>query len=128
MKKRNNIWATSFTIIALNILLFLNLTYFIFPPTKADAAEKGPIKIGFLAPTTGNFAQFGVDMNDGVKLFLESVNNSIAGRKIEVIYEDEGPGPDHAVGKARKLIKHDRVDMVAGVWITVLLTPLPRFA
>ena len=31
---------------------------------EARAAEKGPIKIGFIAPMTGNWAQAGADMID----------------------------------------------------------------
>lgn len=118
MENTKNVWTALFTMVALGAFLFFNFTYPIFSPSRADAAESGPIKIGFIAPTTGNFAQLGIDMNDGARLFLESVNNTIAGRKIEVIYEDEGPGPDQAVTKARKLIKHDKVDMVAGVFMT----------
>jgi branched-chain amino acid transport system substrate-binding protein len=82
------------------------------------AAEKGPIKIGFIAPQTGNFAQFGLDMISGAKMFLETKNYTVAGRKVEVIWEDEGGGPDTAVTKTRKLIKNDKVHLVAGVFMT----------
>ncbi|OGP89010.1 MAG: hypothetical protein A2156_05030 [Deltaproteobacteria bacterium RBG_16_48_10] len=85
--------------------------------SAVGAAEKGPIKIGFIAPRTGNFAQLGIEMIEGAKLLLEENNYSVAGRKIEFIVEDEGAGPDTAVTKARKLIKHDVVHLVAGVFM-----------
>ena len=53
------------------------------------AAEKGPIKIGFIAGITGNWAEFGNDMVDGFKLRLSEMNYTVAGRKVELIVEDE---------------------------------------
>jgi branched-chain amino acid transport system substrate-binding protein len=85
--------------------------------TAAGAAEKGPIKIGFIAPHTGNFAQLGMDMVAGFKMFLEEINYTVAGRKIELIVEDEGEGPATAVTKARKLITADKIHLMAGVFL-----------
>ncbi len=89
----------------------------IFVP-NLEAAEKGPIKIGFIAPTTGNFAKMGLEMVEGAKMLLEENNYTVAGRKIELIVEDEGGSPDTAVTKTRKLIKQDKVPLVAGVFAT----------
>jgi branched-chain amino acid transport system substrate-binding protein len=84
----------------------------------AGAAEKGPIKIGFIAPLTGTWAQTGTDMVTGTKMFLEEVKYSAGGRKIELIVEDEGSTPATAITKARKLLAHDKVDIVAGIFLT----------
>jgi branched-chain amino acid transport system substrate-binding protein len=86
--------------------------------TMAQGAEKGPIKIGFISPHTGNFAQMGIDMVDGFKLYLDEINYTVAGRKIELIVEDEGEIPATAVTKMRKLVTHDKVHLVAGVFLT----------
>lgn len=83
----------------------------------AWAAAKGPIKIGFIAATTGNFAEFGGGMVKGFKLYLDEINWTVAGRKIELIVEDESTNPAIAVTKTRKLIKNDGVHMVAGVFL-----------
>ncbi len=85
--------------------------------TEAGAAEKGPIKIGYIAAITGNFAQFGNDMLDGFKMFLDEVNYTVAGRKIELIVEDESSNPAIALTKARKLITHDNVHLISGVFL-----------
>ena len=45
-----------FTVLSIMIIA---LTFF---SANAVAVEKGPIKIGFIAPFTGNFAQIGKDM------------------------------------------------------------------
>ncbi len=86
--------------------------------SSTHGAEKGPIKIGFISPKTGNFAQMGTDMADAFNLFLEEIGYQVAGRKIEVIYEDEGAGPATAVNKMRKLIQQDKINLVAGIFFT----------
>ena len=86
--------------------------------TMAQGAEKGPIKIGFISPHTGNFAQMGLDMVDGFKMYLDEINYTVAGRKIELIVEDEGEIPATAVTKMRKLVTHDKVHLIAGVFLT----------
>lgn len=85
----------------------------VFGSAPAQSAEK-EIRIGFLAPTTGIFAQIGKDMVDGFKMYLDEVNNDFGGAKVVFIVEDEQGKPDMAVTKARKLILQDKVDMIVG--------------
>lgn len=84
---------------------------------KATAADKGPIKIGFTAALTGNFARYGQDMVSGFKMYMDEINWSVAGRKVEMVIEDEVNAAT-AVTKVRKLIHHDKVHMIAGVFLT----------
>jgi len=102
------------------VLLLLVIFGFVGPGfvTAARAAEKGPIKIGYIAPLTGTWAQAGLDMVVGAKLFLEGIHYTVAGRKIDLITEDEGAAPSTAITKARKLINHDQVNFVTGVWLS----------
>jgi branched-chain amino acid transport system substrate-binding protein len=72
------------------------------------------LRIGFLAPTTGIFAQVGKDMVDGFQMYLDEVNGDFAGAKVKFIVEDEQGKPDTAVTKARKLILQDKVQMMIG--------------
>jgi len=81
--------------------------------TPAAAAE--PIRIGFLAPFSGLFAQAGKDMLEGMQLGLEEAGLQVAGRKIELIAEDDESNNATAVAKYRKLVEHDRVHVFAGV-------------
>ena len=102
-----------------NILLVLLIGLITFGMNgEAKAAEKGPIKIGFIAPLTGTWAQTGTDMVTGAKMFLDEVKYMAGGRKIELIVEDEGATPATAITKARKLLAHDKVDIVAGIFLT----------
>ena len=85
------------------------LAFFLIAGLAAGAWAARPIKIGFIAPHTGNFAQMGMDMVDGFKMYLQEINYTVGDRKIELIVEDEGDTPATAVTKARKLITQDKV-------------------
>ena len=77
-------------------------------------AKSEEIRIGYLAPTTGVFAQVGKDMVDGFKMYLDEKNNKLGGADIKFIVEDEQGKPDTAVTKAKKLILQDKVHFFVG--------------
>jgi branched-chain amino acid transport system substrate-binding protein len=79
------------------------------------AAAAEPIRIGYLGPLTGIFAQAGKDMLDGLKMSLEQVNYQAGGRKIELIAEDTEGNPATAIAKYRKLVSHDKIHVLTGV-------------
>ncbi len=81
------------------------------PSSTANAEE---LRIGFLAPTTGIFAQVGKDMIDGFQLYLDETKSSFAGAQVKFVVEDTQGKPDTAVTKARKLILQDKVQMLIG--------------
>ncbi len=78
------------------------------------AAEKGPIKIGVLAPLTGPAAAIGRDMVDGFMMYIDEIGSQVAGRRIEVIVEDDLAKPAVSLTKARKLVLEDKVNVLAG--------------
>ncbi len=77
-------------------------------------AQKGPIKIGFQGPMTGGAAAVGKDMLNGLMMGLEEMGQQIAGRKVELIVEDNQGRPDVALTKLRKLVESDKVQVLAG--------------
>jgi branched-chain amino acid transport system substrate-binding protein len=83
------------------------------------------IKIGFISTFSGPQAAIGEDMRRSVDLALEHLGGQMAGKKVEIVYEDDQFKPD--VGKARseKLVQQDKVAVVAGyIWSNVLLASL----
>ena len=80
-----------------------------------EASAQGPVRIGFISPLSGAIAQAGKDMYSGCELYWEETGWQLAGRKLEVILEDNEGVPATAVTKARKLVESDRVHMLAGV-------------
>src|SRR5256712_10139869 len=76
-----------------------------FEPRPSTAAEA--IRIGFLGPLTGIFAQAGKDMLDGLNLSLEQIAYQAGGRKIELFEVDTQGNSTTAIAKHRKLVGHD---------------------
>ena len=85
-----------------------------FGMSSTAGAQQEELRIGFLAPTTGIFAQVGKDMVDGFQMYLDEVKNDFAGAQVRLIVEDEQGKPDTAVTKARKLVLQDKVQMFVG--------------
>jgi branched-chain amino acid transport system substrate-binding protein len=77
-------------------------------------AQAGPIKAGILAPLTGVVASGGKEMVEGTQFFFERIKNEIAGRKVELIIEDDGSNPDVALQKARRLVEQAGVHFLMG--------------
>jgi branched-chain amino acid transport system substrate-binding protein len=78
------------------------------------SANSEELRIGYLAPTTGIFAQVGKDMVNGFQLYLDEINSDFGGAKVKFIVEDTVGKPDTAVTKAKKLILQDKVHMYVG--------------
>jgi branched-chain amino acid transport system substrate-binding protein len=83
-------------------------------PSPSWAQGKGPIKIGYITPTSGGFAANGKDMLAGAELYLEEIGYQAAGRKIELIVEDDEANPAVGLTKTRKLVEKDGVHIMSG--------------
>lgn len=83
-------------------------------PVTAARAQAAPIRIGILAPLTGVVASGGREMVEGTQFWFEQIKNEIAGRKIELLIEDDASLPDTALQKARRLVEQAKVHMLMG--------------
>jgi branched-chain amino acid transport system substrate-binding protein len=92
-------------------LLFTLLA--IVPAAAADA-----IRVGYIGPQSGIFAQAGKDMLDGLKMALEQAGYQAGGRKIELIEEDDEGNPATAQAKYRKLVAQDRIHVLTGILLS----------
>ena len=75
------------------------------------------IKIGVLASLTGALENYGKQTTRGFELGIEYATGGtweVAGKKIEVIYEDTETQAEVAVEKATKLLEEDQVDFLVG--------------
>lgn len=84
----------------------------------AAAGSGGVIRIGLLEPLTGTLAQQGKSNEDGFNLYLQSINSTIAGHKIEVVVGDTAGNADTGLAKAKQLVENNKVDMLAGITAT----------
>lgn len=82
----------------------------------AAQAQQGPIKIGVDTPLSGTYAPIGQQVRWGLELAAKEVNakGGIAGRQVQLIFEDEEANPAVAVQKADKLFQVDKVDFLTG--------------
>jgi branched-chain amino acid transport system substrate-binding protein len=77
-------------------------------------AQGGPIKIGVVLPYTGVYAVLGESITQAMELVFARENWTVAGRKIEMIKEDDEMKPPIGVRKTEKLIDSDKVDILTG--------------
>jgi branched-chain amino acid transport system substrate-binding protein len=77
-------------------------------------AQGAPFKLGLLTVKTGPLAQGGIQMEQGVQVFLKEKNNTMAGRKVDFFSADTGGNPAGAKAKIQELIERDKVDVILG--------------
>ena len=83
----------------------------------AAFAQAGtPIKIGVVTPLSGTYAGIGQQVKWGLDLAARQINaaGGVAGRPLELSYEDEEANPAVAVQKAEKLFQVNKVDFLTG--------------
>ena len=79
-------------------------------------AQNTPIRIGVVTPLSGTYAGIGQQVKWGLDLAARQINaaGGVAGRPLELIYEDEEANPAVAVQKAEKLFQVNKVDFLTG--------------
>jgi branched-chain amino acid transport system substrate-binding protein len=78
-------------------------------PAKAEE-----LRIGFIAPLTGIFAQIGKDMTNGFQMYLDEHGNKLGGATVKFVVEDNQGKGDTAVTKAKKLVLSDKAQIFIG--------------
>src|ERR1700733_10701044 len=79
------------------------------------AQANTPIRIGNINTYTGGLAYAGENNFNGMSLYFDSIDWTVAGRKIEIIKEDDQFNPQVGLQKAKKLVESDKVDLVVGI-------------
>ncbi len=99
------------------ITLCLGLLSLLAGASGTQAQET--IKIGVILPYSGQFADTGVQLDNGIKLYIQQHGDTVAGKKIEVIRKDVGGiAPEVAKRLAQELVVRDNVDILAGFALT----------
>jgi len=83
-------------------------------PHLAFGQSGEPIRIGLLAAKTGPLASGGIDMDLALTMFLKERNNTLAGRKVELIVADTAGVPATARTKAQELVEKNNVHCIIG--------------
>jgi branched-chain amino acid transport system substrate-binding protein len=86
-----------------------------FPAPALLAQSRAPLRLGNLNSFTGAIAYSAENNLNGMNLYFDSLGGSVAGRKVEIIKEDDQFNPQIGLQKAKKLVESDKVDMLVGV-------------
>ena len=80
------------------------------------------VKVGYMTTLSGGAGIIGKQMQNGVELAMEHKGGKLGGMDAEIIYADDQRKPDVAKQLANRLLKSDRVDIMAGViWSNLLM-------
>ncbi|MFS0756758.1 ABC transporter substrate-binding protein [Noviherbaspirillum sp. 1P10PC] len=95
------------------------LTLGLFGLTAFAAQAQETIKVGVIAAFSGPFADYGKQMEGGIKAYMKQHGDTVAGKKIELVIKDTtGPSPEIAKRLAQELVVRDKVDILAGFGLT----------
>jgi len=77
-------------------------------------AQNGPMKIGFLTVKTGPLASGGIQMEQGLTLYLKERNNMLAGRPVQVFTGDSAGAPAMARTKMQEFVERENIACLIG--------------
>jgi len=83
-------------------------------PHVVFAQNSGPIRVGLMAAKTGPLASGGIDMELAMTMFLKERDNTLAGRKVELIVADTAGSPATARTKAQELVEKNDIHCIIG--------------
>jgi branched-chain amino acid transport system substrate-binding protein len=96
------------------VLAVLFMTFPAFWGSVRETSAAEPIKIGAILNLTGPAAMLGPLFKDGITMAFEENKSQVAGRRLELIVEDDATDPTTALEKARKLVERDKVKIIIG--------------
>ena len=77
-------------------------------------AQSGKVRVGFMLPYTGTFAQLGVAIENGFRLAINEQGGKLGGREIDYFKVDDESEPSKGIENANKLVQRDKVDVLVG--------------
>jgi len=80
----------------------------------AGCAKSDKVRVGFMLPYTGTYAQLGTAIENGFRLALAGQGGQLGGREVEYFKVDDESNPAKATDNANKIMTRDKVDVVVG--------------
>ncbi|MCB8883093.1 ABC transporter substrate-binding protein [Acidisoma cellulosilytica] len=95
---------------------------------RAMAADGTPIRLGGILPLTGPDASVGIQQQRGLRFGVSQINaaGGVAGRPLDILYEDDEGRPDQAVISFNKLVSLQGVPLIFSAFSgpTLAMAPL----
>lgn len=90
-----------------------------FGMATAAQAQSDEIKIGFVLPMSGPHAEYGLQILNGAKLYMQHHGDTVAGKKITyVVRDDTGVAPEISKRAAQELVNREGAQILAGFGLT----------
>ncbi len=77
-------------------------------------AQSNKVRVGFMLPYTGTYAQLGVAIENGFRMAIDEKGGKLGGREIEWFKVDDESEPAKGVENANRLVQRDKVDVLVG--------------
>src|SRR5438874_8827392 len=77
-------------------------------------AQGEPMRLGLVTVKTGPLASGGIDMERALVQYLKERNDTLAGRKVELLVADSGGVPAQTRTKIQELVERDRIHLMIG--------------
>src|SRR5881394_705368 len=77
-------------------------------------AQAAPLRLGLMTVKTGPLASGGIDMERALVQYLKERNNTLAGRKVELLVGDSGGVPAQSRTKTQELVERDKIQVMIG--------------
>ncbi|MEM9423456.1 MAG: ABC transporter substrate-binding protein [Spirochaetota bacterium] len=115
-----------------SIVAFLSLTFGLELVARGAASGGGSgVKIGFIGPMTGDYANYGQLQSKGAQLAIEDFNKKeggIGGQPVQLVVEDSQGKVEKGSAATQKLINVDKIQGLVGpVFSGVALAIAPDF-
>lgn len=114
----------------LSSILILCLSFVLFACSNVDtgadtdgtdgesdnSGDSDVIKVGLQAPMTGDNAQYGEEMKNGIELAFKKINSEggVNGKELQLIVGDDQADTSEAVAVVNKMINNDGVQAIMG--------------
>src|SRR6266581_1766483 len=77
-------------------------------------SQSNSIRLGLMTVKTGPLASGGIDMERALVQYLRERNNTLAGRKVELLVGDSGGVPAQARTKVQELVEREKIHVMIG--------------
>ncbi len=86
--------------------------------TLTAIAAEDTVKVGMILPLTGPFAIIGRETQLGAQVYLQQHGNQAGGRKIELLFRDDGGVAEVSKRIAQEMIVNERISALLGIGTT----------
>lgn len=85
----------------------------------SSAYAANDLKVGMILPMSGPFADYGMQILNGARLYIAEHGDKVGDRKINLIVKDDtGVAPEISKRAAQELVVNEKADILAGFGLT----------